>query len=72
MIINNSFTIPSKVFDWGKWWYEMSSIQRQNWLRCWRLERVEELRQEKRDRAFKDYLFEKYYMNKEETNDSMS
>ena len=66
-----SFTIPSKIFDWGKWWFEMSSIQRQNWLRYWRLERVEELRQEKRDQAFKDHLFEKYYMDKE-TNDSMS
>ena len=44
--INDSFTIPSKVFDWGKWWLEMSSIQRQNWLRYWRLERIEYLRQE--------------------------
>ena len=63
MSINDSFTIPSKVFDWGKWWCELSSIERQNWYRYWRLERIEYLRQEKRDREFKDYLFEKYYIN---------
>ena len=59
---NNSFTIPSTVFGLEEW-LEMSSIQRQNWLRYWRLERIEYLRQEKRDREFKDYLFEKYYIN---------
>ena len=62
MITNDNFTIPSKVFDWTKWWYELSSIERQNWYRYWRLERIEYLRQEKRDRKFKDYLFEKYYL----------
>jgi len=60
--INDTFTIPSKVFGLEEW-LEMSSIQRQNWLRYWRLERIECLRQEKRDREFKDYLFEKYYIN---------
>ena len=60
--INDSFTIPSIVFGLEEW-LEMSSIQRQNWLRYWRLERIECLRQEKRDREFKDYLFEKYYIN---------
>ena len=60
--INDSFTNPSIVFGLEEW-LEMSSIQRQNWLRYWRLERIEYLRQEKRDREFKDYLFEKYYIN---------
>ena len=59
--INDSFSNPSVVFGLEEW-LEMSSIQRQNWLRYWRLERIEYLRQEKRDRELKNYLFEKYYL----------
>ena len=60
MSINESFVIESKFFDWGKWWGDMSSIQRQNFLRCRRLERMEELRQAEKDRRFQEYLVKQW------------
>ena len=66
MSINNSFVIESKFFDWGKWWGDMSSIQRQNWLRFWRLQRIEELKQEERDQKLQDYFLEQW-LNKEDS-----
>ena len=68
MSINDSFVIESRFFDWGKWWGNLSSIQRQNFLRYRRLERMEELRQAEQDRKWQAYCYKKFLEQKEEKN----
>ena len=60
MSINGSFVIESRFFDPYKWWANLSSIQRQNFLRYRRLERMEELKQSEKDRRFQEYLVKQW------------
>lgn len=60
MSINDSFVIESRFFDPYKWWGNLSSIQRQNFLRYRRLERMEKLRQAEKDRRYQEYLVKQW------------
>ena len=68
MSINGSFVIESRFFDAYEWWGKLSSIQRQNFLRWRRLERMEELRQAEQDRKWQAYCYKKFLEQKEEKN----
>ena len=49
-------------------WPNMSHYQRMNFLRSLRLHIIAEKKQEEKEQAFKEFLFEQWYKQKEEKN----